>query len=440
MRKVFIITGLTLLLMSVVSGSMFAATKITLLWRTNPYENKAINELVKAFEKKNPDIKVEQIIVSWNEYEPKLSTMFASGNPPDIFSSVGAGGYADYATRGIALDQSPYIKNDRIDLSIFYPQAIKGLEWQGKILALPLGGGPSLMYYNVNLFNEAGLPGIPTDWNDKTWTWDKMVEYAKKLTKKESSGKITQFGVVMDLWPKDAYAWLWGASWFPEEAYETGLCENSLVDDPNVIKSLQEFADLTWKHHVSPTPAESQMFQQFGGPFPSGKVAMGATGAWFFENWRNMVKNRFEWSVGALPMGTQRKGVLFTDPWMIAKTSKHPKEAWEFVKFAVSKEGQEVFMKGYVSFSLRRDMFSTVESKVQSSVSKQALREAVLGAIEHSQESSNHRLVNWAEIENLTNAELDRLLLGKASAKEVISTLKPKLDKLLQELSKKYSK
>jgi multiple sugar transport system substrate-binding protein len=435
--KRFCITFLVSIFILTFSTYGFTAETITLLWRVNPNEHVMLQNVVKAFEEKHPEIQVKVLEVPWGDYEPKLSSMFAAGDPPDIFSSVGAGGFKDYVLRDMALDLTPFIKRDKFDLKDFYPQSIKGMVYEGKQMGLPLGGGPSLMYYNIDLFDEAGLPPIPPNWDDQTWTWDKMIEYAQKLTKKDASGRIIQFGVNMNLWPVDSYSWLWGGSWFPAEAYKTGLPTKSYVDSPPVVKSLQYAADLIHKYHVSPTRQEAQMFQQFIDPFVSGKIGMGATGAWFFQNF-SVIKN-FKWSVGALPKGTTRKDVLFSDPWIIAKTSKHPDAAWEFIKWTLSKEGQDVMMKGYVAFSLRPSLFYTVEQKAPN-VPEDKLREAVSGAFKYSQESSNHIIANWAGIERLVNAELDPMWLGKATAKEVVKSLKPKLDKLLEDTIKQYGK
>ncbi|MBP8637559.1 MAG: sugar ABC transporter substrate-binding protein [Dictyoglomi bacterium] len=435
--KKFSVVLLVSIFVFMLSTYGFAAETITLLWRVNPNEHTMLQNLVKAFEEKYPDIQVKVIEVPQPEYEPKLSSMFAAGDPPDVFSSVGWSGFIDFVLRDMALDLTPFIKRDKFDTKDFYPQSIKGMSYGGKIMGLPLGGGPSLMYYNIDLFNETGLPPIPTNWDDNTWTWDKMLEYAQKLTKRDDSGRITQFGVNMSLWPVDAYSWLWGGSWFPSEAYKTGLTDKSYVNSPAVIKSLQNAADLIHKYHISPTRQEAQMFQQFIDPFVSGKIGMGATGAWFFQNF-SVIKN-FKWSVGALPKGTTRKDVLFSDPWIIAKTSKHPEAAWNFVKWTLSKEGQEVLMKGYVSFSLRPSLFYTVEQKAPN-VPKDKLKEAILGAIKYSQESSNHIIANWSAIERLANAELDPMWLGKATAKEVVKSLQPKLDKLLKDTKEQYTK
>ena len=52
--------------------------------------------------------------------------------------------------------------------------------------------GP-VIFYNKDLFEEAGVEPMPTEW-DKRWTWDEFVENMKKLTKVSDDGTTTQYG------------------------------------------------------------------------------------------------------------------------------------------------------------------------------------------------------------------------------------------------------
>jgi len=440
-------TLLALLSMSAVVPAANAARSreavtLTMLWRTSPTEVPALRRVFAAFHAQNPNIMINPIIVTQDQYEPKLSSLIAANTAPDLFSSVGASGFVDYAIRGLGLNQEPFIKADHYDLSDFYPAAIKALQWKGQQLALPLGGGPSLMFYNVNALKKAGLTAPPTDWNDKTWTWAKMLEYAKKLTL-DNKGRnanapnfdykhTVQWGINPGLWPVNSYAWLWGCDWF---TIQTGLPTKSTFNNSCVVNSLQNVADLSIKYHVAPNQLQQQQFKLFNDPFSSGKIAMGMTGIWFMENNTVGIKNRFPWAVSTLPMGAMRKDVLFTDPLMISKSSKHPREAWAFVKYLTGKSGQQNFMNGYVGISLRQSLLSTLDIKSPSpSVqSKEAVHQAVLGAFAHAQESSNHNIAQWAAIGNLTDAELGPLWAGKKTAAQVAQVIQPKLDTLLQQ-------
>ncbi len=127
---------------------------------------------------------------------------------------------------------------------------MKGCHWNGKLCALPLDLWPHVIFYNKTLFKEAGVEAPPTDWNDKSWTYDVLREKAKALTKTEGD-TTTQFGVsfVFDNWPT---GWLFGGDWFPKETYEKGVIEQFTGDtDEKTLAAVQWFADLMLKDNRS---------------------------------------------------------------------------------------------------------------------------------------------------------------------------------------------
>ena len=68
----------------------------------------------------------------------------------------------------------------------------------GKLYSMPFNSSTAVMYYDKNAFKQAGLPT-----NQEVWTYDEILNAAKKLTIKDASGKITRAGVGFY-----NYAWL----------------------------------------------------------------------------------------------------------------------------------------------------------------------------------------------------------------------------------------
>jgi len=63
---------------------------------------------------------------------------------------------------------------------------------------MPFNSSAPVMYFNTHAFKEAGL-----DPEKKVWTYDEVMDAAKKLTKKDASGKVTQYGAGFTL-----YSWI----------------------------------------------------------------------------------------------------------------------------------------------------------------------------------------------------------------------------------------
>ena len=96
-----------------------------------------------------------------------------------------------------------------------------------------------MLYWNKDAFKEAGLDPEKAPGN-----WDEMVEYAKKLTKRDAAGKVTQWGVKI---PSSGFPyWLFQGLTTPNDVQlmnEAGT--ETYFDKPAVIEALQYWVDLS---------------------------------------------------------------------------------------------------------------------------------------------------------------------------------------------------
>ena len=93
----------------------------------------------------------------------QLATQIAGGNAPDIVGPVGLEGSNKFA--GQYLDLEPLIESSGFDLSIYNPEQIE--VWRdedGVLTGLPFASYPSAIFYNTDLFDEAGLPYPPAEY------------------------------------------------------------------------------------------------------------------------------------------------------------------------------------------------------------------------------------------------------------------------------------
>jgi len=420
-------------------SSALAAEKVTISWLLTsgrPHENEIMQNLAKEFENKNPDIGVDVIFVAWKEFETKLATMYAAGAPGDVWFTAAQYGLRHYAHEGVLLELDPYIERDNYDLSDFDESILASLTWGGKRVGIPIATFPLFMIYNKTIFDEAGVSYPPLDWDDASWDWYKFVDYAKKLTKDTNGdGKTDQWGTYYKLRAVE-FAWIWGGDWFTKEAYDTGLAKECIADSPEVIKGLQLGADLIHVDKVMPSPAEYQTIQALGDPFLTSKVAMVEGSTWNFVDYDQI--KAFEWDIAAAPRGTQPATILYTDPWMIAEKSKNPDEAWEFVKFLAMPETELTLSKGrFTAIPARKSIRQTFLEGATETIPLDHLQKVIEGAYKYGKTYPSHALFGFAEVENVTNAELDPLWLGKKTAEECVKAFVPKVNKILAEIETK---
>ncbi len=258
---------------------------------------KLIDEYAAEFTKDNPGIKVTPIYAgSYQDTIVKALTAHKSGTPPvtsvvlstDMFTLIDEDAI-------VPIDNFVKTADDKAWLGSFYKAFMLNSRSGGKTWGIPFQRSTVVLYYNKELFKAAGL-----DPNKPPATWAEMADAARKLTVKDASGNVTQYGVQI---PSSGFPyWL-----FQGLAIQNGVAlandsGNAVrFDDPAVIEALQYWIDLT-KQGVHPpgivewgtTPKD----------FFEKKVAMMWTTTGNLTNVRNNAK--FDFGVAMLPAGKQR--------------------------------------------------------------------------------------------------------------------------------------
>jgi hypothetical protein len=117
-----------------------------------------------------------------DEYETKMRTLLASGSPPDVMR-INDDFVRGYSLAGQLLDLRPLMAESEIEPADYNPHPFNfPVQPDGAHTAWAIGTQPALIVYNVDHFEEAGVPLPPTSWTGENWTWDHFLDAAKKLT------------------------------------------------------------------------------------------------------------------------------------------------------------------------------------------------------------------------------------------------------------------
>ncbi len=314
---------------------------------------KIIDGYAADFEKENPGIKLRPIYSgSYQESIAKALTAVKSGEPPvtsillstDMFTLIDEDAIVPF-------DDMVKTADDRAWLASFYPAFMENSQTGGKTWGIPFQRSTIVMYYNKEAFKEAGL-----DPNTPPATWQQMTEYAQKLTKRDASGAVTQWGIQI---PSSGFPyWL-----FQALAIENGVNlmnsagTQTYYDKPEVVGALQYWVDLVKKYKVH----------------PEGIVEWGTTPKDFFERkvammWTTTgnltsVKNnaKFDFGVAMLPAGKQRGSPTGGGNFYIFKksTPAQREAAFKFIKWVTTpaRAAQWGIDTGYVA--VRADAWDT---------------------------------------------------------------------------------
>ncbi len=262
-----------------------------------------------------------------------LKTQIASGDAPDIVGPVGVRGM--FSFEGAWLDMAPYIEKYNVDLSDFNPALIDFYQFEGQgQVGIPFAVYPSALWYNKDLFDEAGLAYPPHEWgapyaDGDAWTFDKLQELAKFLTVDANGNDATMDGFDPDNITQFGYH----PMWTDIRGYLTFFGAGSFADAEGNATMPQVWRDglawvynAMWQDHFWPNDnyVNSDLLSQ-GNTFGSGKVAMNPIHTWYtccFEG--------VNWDVAAIPSYDGNiTAKLHADTFGILKASKNPDAAFE---------------------------------------------------------------------------------------------------------------
>jgi len=320
-------------------GTSTSSSKVTLVWyrEGNPDEIKMAKTITDKFMSENPDIKIVIQTGNGANHLQKFNTELAGGSPPDL-TMMWELDYGSYAKKGVFADLNTFIKNDsEFQDKVFsqeYKPMIDMFTWDGKLCVLPEQVTNTVLFYNKDHMKAAGLT-MPTSWDDASWTWDKFLDYAKKLTQ-TSGGRTTRY----------AYSEMWwygltacsvvaaanGGNWFTQPVNPPSGSSN--LTDPNISQAVQWYADLTNKYKVA-APSKALTSQAGFQLFMNGQTSMGIVGHWFYGAFAGASGLNFD--IAPVPIGPNGGSFSRTNSGgtgisIVAKT-KHPEEAWRFAKY-----------------------------------------------------------------------------------------------------------
>ena len=196
-KRWWMVIGLTL----AVTGTASAQTVEIEYWQyTFAQRVQAIDELIKRFEAENPNIKVTQTTVPYDDFRLKIAAAIPAGQGPDVVQLFN-GWLQDYLKAKL-LQPLPSEMFPAADIERDFFPLIKQMKVDGQYYALPTAVRSLALFWNKKLFAEAGLdPAKPPQ------TLDEMLDMAKKLTKRDGGGNLTQAGIALDMGLQDHH-WL----------------------------------------------------------------------------------------------------------------------------------------------------------------------------------------------------------------------------------------
>jgi multiple sugar transport system substrate-binding protein len=331
--------GIALILVALLAFSAVSvsAQKTTITYWQYFYQTKVdlMDELIKSFMAKNPDIKVEQVTFPYESYNQKVAASVPAGEGPDLINLF-CGWLPMYVKAGYLQElpktdfSADYMK------STYYPFVVENVDFNGKLYSVPTAVRTLALIWNKKLFKEAGLdPNVPPK------TLDELAAFAKKLSKYDAQGNLIQAGLAMQT-NGQGHSWIREVLFrqFGNTPYDAAY-RKVQYNTPEAAAALQWYMDRIMKDKVGyPNFATDDVTA-----FKAQKAAMNIDGSFRIAT-LNAVKD-LEWGAAELPTnkGIKSNFASFWTHSIVAGVSGKKLEASvKFLKYITSPEAMELML------------------------------------------------------------------------------------------------
>lgn len=299
-------------------------------------EAESLAKMIASFEQEHPNVKVRMELIPNDQYETKIRTALAGGNPPDIMAIDGPT-LASYAHQGALLPLNDYMAEDG-NLDDIAKPVLESLTYNGQIYAAPNNDASLALFYNKKMLEAKGIP-LPSKNPDEAWTWEQMLDAAKKLNDPASGvygWNPTPWGFAgHEGAPFSEMVFLWQAG--GEILSPDGSTARGYLDSAENKKALEFWSVLYNTEKVAPKELPQDAFA-------NGKVAMNVDGPWAFGSLEaNFPNFKLGEDYDVAPLWKDAKQVTPNGSWNMAITAKteHPDEAWAFLNWVTGVEGSK---------------------------------------------------------------------------------------------------
>ncbi len=360
-------------------------------------EAQQLSEIIKGFERENPDAKVDVTAIPWSAAHQKYQTAIAGGSTPDL-AQMGTTWMADFAS---AFEPVP----TEVDTSGMFPAAKSPATIKGTSVGVPWYVDTRVVYYRKDLAGKAGYTTPPA-------TWDDFKGMAKSMQAKAGAA----YGIALptgastdDFQAILPFVWSNGAElmdpagtkWTIDTPEMASALEyvNSFFTEGIANKNPDTATGATEANFVS---GKTPMF--IGAPSEVGALTA-ATGASFKDK------------VGVMTFPKQKTGTSFVGGSDLAvfKNAANRDGAWKLVQYLSRPEVQAQFYK------LTGDLPSQQDAWSQGDLKSDPLLQTFKAQMNDAKAPPAN--TSWTQVNAAADKELEKIVRGGVSPQQALQEL-----------------
>ena len=293
-------------------------------------EKEVMEPLIKEYQKTHPNIQITYEKKTEKDYRKKLLTWINNGQGPDIFrfhnTWIPEMQLPNPDTQVLALSALPEsVMSASEYVKTFYPVQVKDLKIGNNIYGIPLMVDGLMMLVNEDLLKKAGISSIPTN-------WDEMVTAASQVTVKGKDKTLITAGFAAGTAGNVAHF---------SDIFGLMLLLNggdlTKLDQPEAVGALEAYR----RFAEEPNNVWSETMPNSIIAFEQGKVAIIFTPSWEINTIKAAAPD-LKIAVAPIPNPPGGKQFSIATYWVegVSVKSAHQLEAWKFLAYLSSKEGQ----------------------------------------------------------------------------------------------------
>lgn len=301
----------------------------------------AFNEVLDRYHDSQDKVKINPIFVkgSYDGVVEKLQSLAATDNLPNVVTSGFT--YTSYMLENMpVVPVDKFIEEENYDLNDYFPKMIDlARSDDGTIHGLPFAVSTPVVYYNKDIFEEAGLNP-----EEALKSFDSVREAAQNIATEEVDGVYYQYGITGN-WLLQGMIESAGGQMIADDGKSVGF------DDQVGIDALQYWTDLVNTDKTMPNIDKEQSVQSF----ITGNLGVLVSTPAILTN----LQSQSDFNVGMAPFPSDEKGSRKVPAggnnlFIFEGTDEEQKASWDFLKFATSPEATAIIAEGMGYMAVRQ--------------------------------------------------------------------------------------
>ena len=361
----------------------------------------ALREAVERYSEEHPTVNIVYRAMPFADLKREFVRAIAVEETPDIVlidnpdhaSFAAMGGFRDLTDKVAVWEH----KDD------FFSGPWNSTIWEGRNYGAPMGSNTIALYYNADLFRDAGL-----DPDNPPQTWNELREAAQVL----ATDDLYAISLSAIRTEEGTFQWL-------PFLWQNGGDIDDLAA-PEAVEALELWVEFVEEGYMSREVINFTQGDAYS-QWRAGTSAMAIDGSWRVEFLRGDPVD-FEWRIALLPYSKEPASALGGENWAIS-SQDYLEESWEFIKWVQKPENKEpINIAGRLP--ARSDIAAASDYWAEDPV-----YEIFLEQMKYARARGPHP--NWPEISHEIQLAIQRALTGDMSAQEALEIAAANVAELL---------